>query len=617
MSWPSRAVAAEVRARGPVALGAAALGLAAGAVAWLGGALPGLDPAQASLPLLARWHPAPGALAAVLLLALALRAADGLLAPGRGDPLEALPVRPGAARAARLAACVAVLALAPLLRHLVGLAHGLAVGPSLPAGRWLVVAALDAAQVVALLGASALARPLGVLAWPALGSGALALAHLGRDGRLAAHLDPLRLAEASVDPPRAAAVLAGWIAAAGLAVALGVALTRLLRGGVVARALDAGGGINARLAALAGALLVVAAPLSAGARQAAVAEAEDLVSARTRRYRLVYPADLAAPARALVARADALHDAVARALGVTVTDADAPLELALAPPGEPDEPDDCRGVALDAHAEAALAHATAHALLARAAGALDPESTFVLEEGLCEHAAWRALGDDPFAPRFVAAVLHVRRPFDPDELHSRRALERARGPEAAGPLGEAVVEALRRLAGDDAPARLVAALARPGPAPRSLAAARARWAGWLEELGLTPEAAHHEALVVIEDTAPADPRADLDLPRLAPASEMLDSPDLKLVAIPDAPVPPGWDVVCRVALVDDDAAGEARRAVRLGRDPSGCWGFSRRHGQLTLRLGPPPRVQLGLRPRGPGAFRTTIWEDWVQLPTTP
>ncbi|MCO5171462.1 MAG: hypothetical protein M9894_34610 [Planctomycetes bacterium] len=619
MSWFVRAATQEVRARAPVALGAAALGLGAGLLSW---GAPALDPSQGALPLLERWRAAPAALALVLLLGLALRAARGLVGGevGEGsdqddDPLAALPVRPAAALAVRLAACAVVLALAPLARHLVGLAHGLVAGPALEPGRWPPLALLDLAQVAAALGAAALARPLGVVAWPALGAGALALTLAGRDGLVAPALDPLRLAAARPDLP-ALLVAGGWVAAAGLAVALAAALARTLQDAGLGRVLAAAGAYpaNARLAALAGALLVVAAPLCAEpvapARDDALAD--DLVSARTRRYRFVYPAALAGPARALVAQADALHDAVALALGVPPAEVDAPLELTLAPPGEGGH-EACRGVALDPHAAPALAHATAHALLARALGPLDAEAAWTLEEGLCERAAWQATGGDPFAPRFVAAVLHVRRPFEAEEARSRRALERARGPEAAAPLGEALVEALRRLAGDDAPLRLLGAVGRPSREP-----ARARWAAGLAALGLDAGALHHEALVVIEDTAPADPRADVDLPRLVAAPELVfDSLDLKLVAIPDVPLPPGWDVVCRVVLDPDDPGAQVLPAVRLGRDPSGCWAFSRRHGQLSLRLGPPARVQLGLRPSGPGPFRGTIWEDWAQLPTVP
>src|SRR5690606_14284961 len=120
------------------------------------------------------------------------------------------------------------------------------------------------------------------------------------------------------------------------------------------------GRVNARLVALLGPLLVVAPPLCAAAPRAPAAHAAeevatgdapgDLVSARTRRYRFVYPAALAAPARALVQRADAVHDAALSLLGLPAPDPQAPpIDLTLEAPGELGAADPCGVVALDAH----------------------------------------------------------------------------------------------------------------------------------------------------------------------------------------------------------------------------------------------------------------------------
>lgn len=631
MSWVARATIHELRARRDVALAAAGVGAAA---ALLASATPALEPAAARAPLLERGGAGLHTLAAVLLLVLGVRAAAGLSSPPRGDPLAALPVRPGAARAARLLACALALLAAPLARHAAGLGHALLVGPIPDSTAWAARAALDLAQVAVALAAGATARLLGPLAWPALGVGALGLALGARLSPLDPLLDPLRLG--MTPPTPALGLLAGgaWLLAAGIVLAAALALGPRFEAGPARRLVDLAfaregfGHVNARLVALLGPLLVAAPALCAAAPRAPFVAGRpaldegplDMVSARTRRYRFTYPASLAAPARALVQRADAVHDAVVALLGLPLPDpAAAPLELALEPTGELAGDDPCAVVTLDAAAAASLAHVTCHALLARA-GALDRERTWVLEEGLAQHAGWRATGDDPFATRFVAAVLHARRPFGEDEHLQLTALERTRGREAAAYLGEAFVEAARRLGGDAAVRDLVAGLldraAQVQPAALGAEGARARWTAILARAGLDPAAMREAVLAVIEDEAPRDPRAQLDLPRLFVVEDLQESRDLKVFAIPDAPLPPDWDVVCRVLLDPTTADARPQVAARLGLDRSGCFAFSRRH--ELLRLGPRPRVQVGVRPlRQDGPFRGTIWEEWVQLPMTP
>jgi hypothetical protein len=347
---------------------------------------------------------------------------------------------------------------------------------------------------------------------------------------------------------------------------------------------------------------------------------------RTRRYRFTYPAAFTAPARALALRADAVHDAVAHLLGAPVVDAAPPIELALEPPGAlaPDA-DPCGVVSLDDAAAPALAHATCHALLERVCGELDRESTWVLEEGLAQHAAWRATDGDPFWSRFTAAVLHSRRPFHEDEHLLLSSLERARGREAAAVLGEAMIEALR-LGDEGVVPRLVTALTRLDAAARTpardLEASRARWDGLLAAAGSDAARLREGVLVVVEDFAPADPRSQLDLPRLLLVEEVQDSPDLKLIAVPDRPLLPDWDVVCRLVVDPNTPARKVElmvSAVRLGPDGTGCWAFSRHDEAVNYLpgMGPRPRVQLGLRPLRAGPLACTIWEDWVQLPFTP
>lgn len=631
--WMLRAAAAEARARGGVALGAATLGLVDAAAAWLS---PTFDAAAAGLPLLQRVGPGQRALSALLLLLLALRAVDGLSPEARtGDPLAALPVARGRARAARLLACALVLAAAPLVRHACAATHALVVGPAPDAGAWGADALLDAGQLPLLLAAALVARTIvgASLAWPVLGAGALALALAARSAPPAPWLDVLRL-----QPPAGAgaalAVAVGWSLAAGLAAAaaLGAATSAALTRG---RALfDAPfcphslGRGNARLAGSLGALLVFAIPLCAsaarGPRGGPDAAAAEEISIRTRRYRFIYPASFTGPARALVLRADAIHDAVAHLLGAPVADSDAPIELRLDAPGAlAPGADPCGVVSLDDTSAPALAHATCHALLRRVCGALDRETTWVLEEGLAQHAAWRATDGDPFWSRFTAAVLHSRRPFNEDEHLSTSSLERARGREAASVLGEAMIEALHGLGGDGVVPRLMTALARHGRsrAP-DLEASRARWDDLLAAAGTDAAHLREGLLVVVEDSAPADPRSQLDLPRLLLVEEVQDSTDLKLVAVPDRPLLPDWDVVCRL-IVDPDTPAHtvevAVAAVRLGPDGTGCWAFSRHDESVSYLpgMGPRPRVQLGLRPLRAGPLACTIWEDWVQLPFTP
>lgn len=624
--WVLRASVAEARARGDVALGAAALGVADALAAWTG---PAVAPALAHAPLLDRAGPGQRTLIAMLLGALALRACAPSVDARAVDPLAALPVTRSAAALARLLGCSLALLAAPLAHHALAALHALTAGPAAAgAGDWLAVLALEVTQLLVLLGAALGASVLLRRAAPlVLGLGALALAAAGP--HIAPLLDPLRLPMARPGGVELLVAVLAWTALAlGVAALAGRsrATSRLPAWLSDALGDDRLARGNVRLAALVGAALVAATPLVATHRARPIVDEGTAVtvSARTRHYRFTYPAALAAPARALVARADAVHGDVLALLGGPVAERDAPpIELRLdapgllAPGGDP-----CRDVTLEPGALGALAHATCHEVLRRRAGGDRLErlrdSLGVLVEGLCRTAEHRAEGGDPFWSRFTVAVLHSRRPFQPGEHLSLDALERTRGREAAAALGEAWVEALRRTAGDPALATVVDALVRAAPAARDVEASRAVWTKVLAAAGADVARVEEEVLVVIEDTASRDPRSQIDLPRLAVIEEQQETADLKLVAIPDGRVPLDWDVVCRVASAPDgshDAAGAPVAAIRLGPDEGGCFQFTR-EGSL-LQLGARPRVQLGLRPLFAAPGLGTIWEDWVQLTYSP
>lgn len=567
----------------------------------------GLDPAAAA-GAVDRLHAGVG-----LLLALrAISAATPVRPAAPGAFLAALPVPPRAAHTGRLAASAAV----PLV-----VALATAVGALLAGGAGGALGALGPAllRAAAAFALAALLAPAGRLA-PALALGAALLLDRG---------------PAWLSPLAAAGALEGALPWAGAGAWLGVAAAAAARrsrapldppwadlvpsivgaeeGPGPADASDPVARLNGRgAAALAALLLLLAAAPPPAPRPA------ERGATRTRRYVATWPAVHADQARALLERADALHDGTCALLGLAPDDAAPPLELDLLPPGEPGpRSDPCREVVLDASAATGLVHVTAHRLVERATGgALRGgwrRASWTFEEGLAQAAASRLVAKDAFWTRFAAAVLHVRRCVVVDEVWDAGLVERTRGVDAPAALGEAWVEALARAGGPSAPGKALAALAEQarGPAPVDGDGARRAWQAIAAAAGAPLDDALVRWLEVIEDSTLGDPRADVPLPRLRLMSEAQESFDLRLAGLVDQDVPPGWDGVCRVRIGD-----EALPTARLGPDRFGCPAFALRPGAsiLTGR----PRVQLGLRPLDPAARAASIrggavWEDWEEL----
>lgn len=590
-------VRAELRERGGLLLPALAAGAALGLLGLLLRQV-----APGGLPLLDR-------AAALATLAVALVAASGA-APAGGAPggfLAVVPVPPGLAHAARVLLATLAVLLVPLGGALVDALAGLPPGPVLA----------DAGRGCGLLALALLLRPAGQLAAP------LALLAALAAGALPPGLDPLRLPLAGDGLP-----LAGGCVGALLVAALVVARRPLDPAPGLAADLTGDASpwsrLNARtsrlLAWCLGALVLLAPDAAGGALGRATA-APGRSAATTRRYRLTYPAALEPEARGLALRADALHEVVARELGLEAGGApEAPLEVALAGAGPPARLVRGEEVALDEEAAASLVHVTARRLFPRAAGpaagpAWEP-CVAALREGLAQSCAVRAVGGgDPFWTRFAAGVMHARRPVDPREVVDADALLRERGPDALPVLGEAWVEALRARLGPDGPRRVLRALAERAArgAPPS-----DRWTAWdevLRPLG-TDAAKVGDAFVdVVELTLLGDPRCAIALPRLRLMDEAQESVEMvRLVAIPDIDVPPGWDVECRVRLGGDPPT----IATRLGPDAKGCHAFAVRISPAMIATGLQLRAQLGLRPLAPAARAGTlgggaIWEEWQQL----
>lgn len=595
-------VRAELRERGGLLLSA----LAAGASLGL-------------LGLLLR-RAAPGGLllldrgAALATLAVALVAASSAV-PASGAPggfLAAVPLPPGLAHGARaLVATLAVL-LVPLGA---ALTDGLA---GAPAGPLLA----SAARACGLLALALLLRPTGQLAAPIALLAALAA------GALPAGLDPLRLPLSGLSlglSPGDGLALAGGCVAALVLVAL--VLARRPLDPAPGLAADLTGEVspwsrlNARTARLLAwflGALVLLAPDAAGGALGRARASQGTAAATTRRYRLTYPAALEPQARSLALRADALHEVVARELGLEIGVApEAPLELALAGAAPPARLVRGEEVVLDEGAAASLVHVTTRRLFPRASGAgpaWEP-CVAVLREGLAQSCAVRALGNDPFWTRFAAGVMHARRPVDPREVVDADALLRERGPDALPVLGEAWVEALRRLLGDDGPRRVLRALSERAGRGGSPGDGWTAWDELLRPLG-TDAARVGEAFVeVIELTLLGDPRCAIALPRLRLMNEAQETVEMvRLVAIPDIDLPPGWDVECRVILGSDPPVV----ATRLGPDAKGCFAFAVRVSPAMIATGLQLRAQLGLRPLAPAARAGTlgggaIWEEWGEL----
>lgn len=546
--------------------------------------------------------------AALLTLAVALAAAAGA-APAGGAPggfLAAVPLPRGLAHAARTLVATLAVVLVPLGA---ALTDGLAGAPPGPLFA-------PVARACGLLAVALLLRPAGQLAAPVALLAALAA------GALPLGLDPLRLPLAGPSLALASGCVAALVAAA-------LVLARRPLDPAPGLAADLTGEVspwsrlNARTARLLAwflGALVLLAPDAAGGALGRVSAAQPVSAATTRRYRLTFPGALEPQARGLALRADALHEVVARELGLDAgAGPEAPLELALVGPGPPARLVRGEEVALDEGAAASLVHVTARRLFPRAAGAAAGPAwepcVAVLREGLAQSCAVRAPGGDPFWTRFTASVLHARRPVDPREVADADTLLRERGPDALPALGEAWVEALRVRLGDDGPRRVLRALserAARGAPPSD------GWAAWdelLRPLGTDAARVGAAFVDVVELTLLGDPRCAIALPRLRLMDEAQESVEMvRLVAIPDVDVPPGWDVECRVILGADAPVV----ATRLGPDPKGCYAFAVRVSPAMIATGLQLRAQLGLRPLAPAARASTlgggaIWEEWEQL----
>jgi hypothetical protein len=284
------------------------------------------------------------------------------------------------------------------------------------------------------------------------------------------------------------------------------------------------------------------------------------------------------------------------------------LSVALPPSGEsaptPPSPVDARALRAGPFG-LGLAQASRRVQAALGAHAED-RATRSLRDGLALRLALKATGTDPFWARYRVAVAHARGELVADHLWDSADLEADLGLELAGPLGEVACAGLERLK-PGAARKLLARWVQLPPLPtRDRMGCRARWRYALQALGLELEqvweAAMQEVLAIRDD-----PRAAFPLPRVRLVLELQNQPlGWQVMAQPDAPIPPGWRVVCRARERQGDR-WEALPTRARGYSLEGLPNFY----VPASNLSSSPWIQLGLAHPQEPLLHDGLWEPWT------
>jgi hypothetical protein len=531
--------------------------------------------------------------------------------------LSTLPVRPWRIFAARALACAAVLSVVVVSRHVFFLSRHALLGDWAPG--FLFDVGLPLALVELFASAVALGLALAAAHWRRLGvilMGVVVLVlRLAVDkGGLPPECDVLglaapTLANAVVLLPSAAWVV-GWLSAAAFGAWWGFTLFRNPKDplGSLDRALRRGVAVprvaNASLALLG---LVLPAALfvpEIDAGPELVTYPSQSVSSLTKHYRFTYLARDSDRFRALVGSADELYELIVDEVG-SPEESGEPIEVALTPAFSGVDP---RWYGYT------LARLTSERLVkAQTAGRLWAWGSAgrVLREGVCRNVASRVSGGDAFGSRFHVAILHSRQPLSLDDVFDSSELVNGRGAEAAAPLGDAFVDALREVHGAEAVVSVLRGV-RELPArsaPDSVDQSHELWRDLAKAAGLDTVKLGERLVEIIEDAVYGDARAQIALPRLDVAMETTREPaGRRILAVPDQDLPEGWTVVCRVRRA---APGEPEaspiRSQSFGADRNGCHVFFVR----TNPFDTPPWIQLGLRAVDALPTLGTIWESWT------
>jgi hypothetical protein len=508
--------------------------------------------------------------------------------------LDGLPLTRRRLFAAKVGVALAVLMLYPTLRvglfallHLWGRGSlDAAFHPSLLATAWGLTALLT------FLGLSAgmLLGHLRSLAWALAGLLALGVEYLGREVPRLSLLDPLELTKVRLSGNH-------WrLAHEAVGFQLGLAVSCAAVAGLVFVA-----GPGKRLQGLARAMrrpvlsaLVVA--MTLGALTAAVVAYDrhepretapaspvagvELPTAQgarldTRRYTFSYPGFSSQKAKALAADADATFDQVTKLLpsdDARVVDVDLSGSLR-----------NTAGTAfwsrvrmkLDTPNPAGvLAHETAHVLAYRIVnerGAAALSRMVAFNEGLARWVEYRAPDGEKQAAedQFIAAALFSRHEVQPDELFDFEKLKARRDENLKYPLGGALVTALANRYGDDAPHRVLAALARDDfPVD---AKGLALWQAAFQIAGFDLALVTDDFSRLLGQWKTQHAAALGQLPRLrgvlAPGKTAVD-----VVVVADGELPEGWRTSVRARPTEDSDSSEyshywtAEGRVRLERN---------------------------------------------------
>jgi len=208
------------------------------------------------------------------------------------------------------------------------------------------------------------------------------------------------------------------------------------------------------------------------------------------RYRFRYPGVLRERVEKLGPAADALHDQVASALAAE-TGTSIEVDLTKSSPSHAGSATwstirlDLSHAYDDRELLRTLAHETAHVLALRVSDRRTqdaPETTRFFDEGLAEHLAWRLVPHPAGSEaRWLEAVLaHRRLRVEAADLFDFAAFSRTFGEPAIYPVAMSWIAALCATCGDDAPARALRALSKPGATED--ASGRALWQRTLQTI---------------------------------------------------------------------------------------------------------------------------------------
>jgi hypothetical protein len=252
---------------------------------------------------------------------------------------------------------------------------------------------------------------------------------------------------------------------------------------------------------------------------------------------------------------------------------------------------------------ALLAHETAHVYMDYATDSKvsdDFRSTRFFHEGVAsyvEHRFYRATHQLQRSRR-VAAVAHARDQVRFTELCDNDALSRRRDPDLVYPLGEAFVAGLVARFGDEAPAAILRAFARPN-APTDLKGI-ALWQDVLQAAGFNLAAAENAWIQLLTEEA-QEHRAFIDsLPRLRGAAR-LHRDEIRIRVSYEGATP--GSLVCRLREDLETPAEHYEYAWQEDGNEFTVDAVDLAAGEFWYQLG----WQV------PGSSQT-VYEDWVRVP---